>query len=115
MDNLAGRTTVTTKTRMKTLIAIATILLFGFAGASRAADQTPASYPLTTCFISGEKLGEMGKPFVFTYEGQQLQLCCKGCKKEFDKDPEKYLKQYQDAVNKAGKATPAAMDPNMKM
>ncbi|MEI8309783.1 MAG: hypothetical protein WCH98_03410 [Verrucomicrobiota bacterium] len=100
---------------MKTLIAIATIVLFGLAGVSRAADQAPIPYPLTTCFISGDKLGEMGKPFVFTYQGQELKLCCKDCKKKFDKNPEKAMKDFQDAVKNAGKASPAAMDPNMKM
>jgi YHS domain-containing protein len=47
---------------------------------------------LTTCPVSGEKLGEMGKPFTFTYKNQEVKLCCKGCKKDFDKNPEKYLK-----------------------
>ena len=88
---------------MKTLIAIATIVLLGFAGVSRAAEQPPVPYPLTTCFSSGEKLGEMGKPFVFTYQGQELKLCCKGCKKKFDENPEKAMKDFQDAVKKSGK------------
>ena len=97
---------------MKALIAIATIGLFGLAGVSHADDQTkPAPYPLTTCFISGEKLGEMGNPVVFTCQGQELKMCCKDCKKKFDKNPEKYMKDFQDAVKKA----PATMDPNMKM
>ena len=89
---------------MKTLIAIATVVLFGFAGGSRAADQTPVPYPLTTCFISGEKLGEMGKPVVFTYQGQEFKMCCKDCKKKFDQNPEKYMKDFQGAVKKAGEA-----------
>jgi YHS domain-containing protein len=53
---------------------------------------------LTTCPVSGEKLGEMGKPYVFTYQGQEVKLCCSGCKKDFDKDPAKYLKKIQDAA-----------------
>ena len=93
----------TYKTIMKKLIAIATIGLLALAGVSHADDQTKP-YPLTTCFISGEKLGEMGKPFVFTYQGQELKMCCKDCKKKFDKNPEKYMKDFQDAAKKAGKA-----------
>jgi YHS domain-containing protein len=100
---------------MKALLTIAAISLFGLASVSRADDQAkPAPYPLQTCFISGEKLGEMGKPFVFVYEGQELQLCCKDCKKKFDKNPEKSMKDFQDAVKKAGKGS-SKMDPNMKM
>ena len=47
---------------------------------------------LKTCPVSGDKLGEMGAPYVFSYKGQEVKLCCKGCKKDFDKDPEKYIK-----------------------
>ena len=54
-------------------------------------------YPLATCIVSDEKLGEMGKPFVFTYEGQEIKLCCKSCQKDFKKDPAKYLKKIKDA------------------
>lgn len=51
------------------------------------------SYPLGTCIVSGDKLGEMGKPVVFEYKGQEIKLCCKDCRKDFDKDPAKYLKK----------------------
>jgi YHS domain-containing protein len=47
---------------------------------------------LTTCPVSDNKLGEMGKPVVFVYQGQEIKLCCGGCKSAFDKDPAKYIK-----------------------
>jgi len=50
-------------------------------------------YPLDTCIVSGEKLGGMGKPFVFVYQDQEIKLCCKSCQKKFDKDPATYLKK----------------------
>ncbi|MFZ2277061.1 MAG: hypothetical protein WAW39_04640 [Prosthecobacter sp.] len=50
-------------------------------------------YKPGTCVVSGDKLGEMGKPVVFTYQGQEIKLCCKACRKDFDKDPAKYLKK----------------------
>lgn len=53
-------------------------------------------YPLTTCIVSDDKLGEMGKPVVFDYKGQEVKLCCKDCRKDFDKDPAKYLKKLSD-------------------
>jgi hypothetical protein len=55
---------------------------------------------LKTCPVSGEKLGEMGKPLVFTYKDQEVKLCCKSCKKDFDKDPAKYMKLIRAADKK---------------
>ncbi len=54
-------------------------------------------YPLDTCVVSGEKFGGMmGKPYVFIYQGQEIKLCCKDCRKKFDKDPAKYLKKLEE-------------------
>jgi|SRR5215469_433537 len=68
------------------------------------ADQTnsvsstpPKPDLLATCPVSGDKLGEMGKPYVFVYQGQEVKLCCPDCKKDFDKDPTKYIKLIRAA------------------
>jgi YHS domain-containing protein len=58
-------------------------------------------YTLTNCIITGEKLGEMGSPFVFNYQGREIKLCCKACLKEFNKDPQKYLKKIDEAEARA--------------
>src|SRR5262249_28804228 len=58
--------------------------------------------PLTTCVVSGEKLGEMGKPYVLKYQGREVHLCCESCEKDFKKDTAKYLKKL-DAAEKAKK------------
>jgi YHS domain-containing protein len=58
------------------------------------------AYPLDTCIVSGDKLGEMGKPVVFEYKGQEIKLCCKDCRKDFDKDPAKYLKKMEENTKK---------------
>jgi hypothetical protein len=50
-------------------------------------------YLRETCIVSDDKLGEMGKPVVFIHKGQEIKLCCKPCKKDFDKDPAKFLKK----------------------
>ena len=56
---------------------------------------------LKTCPVSSEKLGgDMGAPYVFSYKGQEVKLCCHGCKKDFDKNPEKYLKLIRAADKK---------------
>ncbi|MDX2081279.1 MAG: hypothetical protein SFU53_10885 [Terrimicrobiaceae bacterium] len=82
---------------MKSLILAIAITTTGLVGASYAADATPKPYPLTTCVVSGEGLDSMGKPVIFTYEGQEVKLCCKQCKKDFDKDPAKFIKKIQEA------------------
>ena len=53
------------------------------------------SYPLTKCVVSGEDLGD--KPYIFVHNGQQVKLCCKDCLAKFDKDPEKYMAQINQA------------------
>ncbi len=75
-----------------------------------AADQKakPKPYTLKTCPVSGDKLGEMGAPYVFVYEGREIKLCCKNCLKDFNKTPKKYLKQIDQAEAKAAKEKAAA-------
>jgi len=62
-----------------------------------AADAKPKPYPFDTCLVDGMKLGSMGDPYVFVYQGQEIKFCCAGCKPDFLKDPEKYMKKIQDA------------------
>jgi hypothetical protein len=95
--------------------AVLTFALSGLLAAplTRADDaKKPKPYPLQTCVVSGEKLdGDMGKPFVFTYKdkkvkddtGREIKFCCKDCKKDFDKDPAKYIKKLEEAEAKAAK------------
>ncbi len=69
------------------------------------ADQK-AKYPTSVCIVSDDKLGgDMGKPvdFIYRVEGKPDRLvtfCCKDCVKDFNKDPDKYLKILDDAVAK---------------
>ena len=87
--------------KYKLTLLLAALPLLITPGLSRAADESPKPYSLDTCVVSGEKLGEMGDPYVFVYEGQEIKLCCKDCKKKFDKDPEKYLKKLQKENGKS--------------
>jgi YHS domain-containing protein len=61
-------------------------------------------YTLKTCVVSGDKLGEMGDPYVYEYKGREIKFCCKGCLKDFNKEPEKYIKKIEEAEAKAKKA-----------
>ena len=68
-----------------------------------AADTSTNAIPdlLKTCPVSGDKLGgDMGGPYVFSYQGQEVKLCCKSCKKDFDKNPDKYIKLIRAADKK---------------
>ena len=61
------------------------------------ADPNAKPYLLKTCLVSGEELGKMGEPFRLTYKGQEIKLCCKGCEKDFNKEPEKYIQKLAEA------------------
>ena len=63
-------------------------------------------YPLDYCLVSGDKIGgEMGKPIVTVYHGQEIKFCCKDCPPDFKKDPEKYMKKLAEAEAKKKKET----------
>jgi hypothetical protein len=89
--------------RIASFIAAGLILSYiagpfaGFA-ADKKVEKKP--YPLDKCIVSDEKLGEMGEPFVFVHEGQEIKLCCKPCQKDFKKDPAKYLKKLPKSEKK---------------
>ena len=89
---------------MKNNSAIA-ILAAVFLGSTFAlADSSvPKSYPLSKCVVSGETLGEHGKPVKVTSEGTDVWLCCKSCVKDFNKEPAKFVKMVKDAPTKAKK------------
>jgi len=72
-----------------------------------AADQTTEPklkpYTLKNCIVSGDKLDEMGKTYVFEYQGREIKFCCKGCVKDFQKNPADYIKKIEKADAKAKK------------
>ncbi len=85
---------------------ITAALVAGFAAGTfstfaqdKPADTKAKPYPLKTCVVTDEEIGKDPdmKPHVFTYKGQEVKLCCKGCLKDFEKDPAKYTKKIEDA------------------
>ena len=92
---------------MKKILTLALILAGScLYAAEPAAKAKPFPESMKTCMISGETLGEMGKPYVFVYEGQEVKLCCKKCLKDFNKEPAKYIAKINAAA-----AAPAKPDP----
>jgi YHS domain-containing protein len=65
------------------------------------ASKDVKAYPLKTCVVSGEKLGGMGDPYVHKHEGREIKFCCKGCLKDFNKDPKKFVKKLEEAEKKS--------------
>ncbi|MGO8743754.1 MAG: hypothetical protein ACLQUR_15325 [Limisphaerales bacterium] len=95
---------------MKTLKLIIGIILVATCAAiplsARADNSTNAPvkpYPLKTCLVCGMELGMMGQPYVFTNANQEIKLCSKSEKANFDKDPDKYMKKLADAEAKLKK------------
>jgi len=91
---------------------ISTRIVVGFAAllfatttlaADEKADAKPKPYPLDTCLVCGMKLSEMGKPVIFIYKGQEIKVCDKSEKADFDKSPNKFLKKLADAQAKLKK------------
>jgi hypothetical protein len=92
-------------------LVLALLTLTSFAAdssdAAKIAELTK-TYPVTTCLISGDKLGEMGAPIDYLYketvDGKEkvtlVRFCCKSCVKEFKKDPAPVLKQLAEAQAK---------------
>lgn len=76
--------------------------------------KAKSEYPLTTCPVSGDKLdGDDMKPvdYIYRQPGKPDRLvifCCKGCIKDFKKNPDKFLKKIDAAADKKAKTiTPA--------
>ena len=94
------------------LLAIAVVSVTGVALADGtntvSSTNSPSATPpkpdlLTTCPVSGDKLSDMGKPYVFVYKGQEVKLCCPSCKDDFYKNPDKYMKMIRAADKTAKK------------
>jgi hypothetical protein len=90
---------------MKNAVLILATVALAFTPRLRAAETKPAvkgkPYPLKTCVVSDEKFGgDMGEPYVFTYQGREVKLCCKGCLDDFNKEPAKYVKKMEAAEKK---------------
>jgi hypothetical protein len=41
--------------------------------------------------VTGEELGSMGNPIPVTVKGETVLVCCQGCVKKVQRNPDKYL------------------------
>ena len=44
-----------------------------------------------TCPVMGDALGSMGEPIPVTIKGEMIYVCCRGCVRRVQADPDKYL------------------------
>jgi hypothetical protein len=58
--------------------------------APAAKSAQPRPYVLSMCLVSDEKLAKDDPTLI--YKDRIIQVCCDGCVKDFQKEPEKYLK-----------------------
>ena len=89
--------------RAKTLLAgllVAVVALGPMTLLGAEKKEKAKAYPLKTCLVSDEKLGDMGEPYKFEHKGQEIKLCCKSCLKDFNKNPDKFLKKLKEAEAK---------------
>lgn len=88
--------------RMKTMKLIRALCLTGSVILAGCEDKPTVAgdpnYPLKVCVVSGEKLGSMGAPYIHKHDGKEVQFCCKGCLKDFNKEPEKHFEKITAAA-----------------
>lgn len=64
------------------------------------AKQGPA-YPMTTCVVSGDRLGgDMGAPVDLVAGNRLVRFCCPGCVKDFSRNPARFMKMIDEAAQK---------------
>lgn len=80
---------------------------------TRIIDAQKPGYPLALCPVSGEKLGEMGKPVDYVYDNQLIRFCCPSCIADFTKQPAVYMGKLQAAyaVQQSAPVAPRTTHP----
>jgi hypothetical protein len=68
-------------------------VLVGCSGSAR-------PYPLDTCLVGDEKLGDPDDIVILQHEGREVRLCCPACIDIFKKDSAKYLRKLDEAERK---------------
>ena len=93
-------------------LVILSLFLFGCGGAEQTQTETPATqaetppattetaeaYPIDFCVVSGEKLGSMGDPVEYDYNGRTVKFCCGGCIETFEATPAMYIAKLDSAA-----------------
>jgi YHS domain-containing protein len=76
--------------KMASLMLALMFLVAGYVLAEGGAGMTK---PQTTCPVMG---GKVNKEIYTDHEGKRVYFCCKACIGEFRKNPEKYVRAFED-------------------
>jgi len=63
------------------------------------------------CPVAGGELGSMGKPIKVHVKDRDVFVCCEGCIKELESDPDKYLAKIDAAAGKPAAAATESTEP----
>jgi len=78
----------------RTKVMVVSLVVFAFLFAGGDLVSAKETKQAERCVVMG---GKINKDVYVDYKGQRVYFCCAGCIKEFNKDPEKYLKRLRDA------------------
>jgi YHS domain-containing protein len=71
-------------------------------------------YPLDTCLVSGEKLGDMGEAVEVLIGNRLVRLCCAGCEADLRARPLEFLPALDDAWTQQGLPEPTHHLPELE-
>ncbi|MFA5059411.1 MAG: TRASH domain-containing protein [Candidatus Omnitrophota bacterium] len=69
-------------------------------GATAQTPSTAVDAGNKICPVSGEEIGGMGEGVSYEYNGKVYKLCCLGCLKDFQKNPEKFSRIAEESLKK---------------
>ncbi len=91
---------IRTAALLGTTALVTLALALGVQAADKKFKLKTKPYPLETCVVSDEKLGSMGDPVVVVIGDQEVQLCCKSCKKDLESNQQANLAKIDAAWKK---------------
>ena len=83
------------------LMVLSSVLPFASEENMQGESSKPLSedpYYLTTCLVTDQALGSMGKPVVYGHQGREIRFCCAGCVEQFKKEPQKFIDKLDKAM-----------------
>ncbi len=83
-----------------TLFALICVMVLTSAALGAEKEPKGDAYPLTTCPVTGAKLGSMGDPVSITHEGRDIKYCCAGCDKKFKENADEYIAKIDAEIIK---------------
>lgn len=81
-------------------LALLTLLFCSVVNADNGTNAAVKPYPIDRCIVCGMLVKGRAEAFAFVYKGQEIKLCDKSEREEFELQPEKYLKKMLRAAEK---------------